>query len=64
MNQETKTPGVVEMAGFDNFVEKFLQENIEYELFAIVGPMIGAPASKLAGAQPAVLVIPVFKLKK
>jgi hypothetical protein len=60
---QTRCLGPVSTNQFDDFVDKFCTGNKDFELGWVVGPILAAPASKLAGAQPELLVIPIFKKK-
>lgn len=57
----TRCLGVVSLNQFDNYVDKFCEGNKDFELGWVIGPFLGEPASKLAGAQPELMVIPIFK---
>lgn len=58
---KTRCLGVVPVNDFDNFINKFCEGNPDFELGWVLGPVMGQPASKLAGALPELLVIPIFK---
>jgi hypothetical protein len=58
---ETKTIGPVPLQNLDSVLLNESEQNPGYDLWSVLGPMIGQSGSRISGSAPTLMVIIILK---